>query len=326
MDDEIRFYVEHAGRVTGPVTDDELRDSLRDGRVDPGARVRLAGSDLWTSPRAFATFARRPGSSGTPPPGAPVDVADELPPELDAAPRALRDMLLFWVHEGAHTFGPLTGEQLRRGYESGHYRSAFASLIDAAPWYPVSLIVAAHDPAEPSISGARAWSAPIVGAREPSVAPEVTTRRPEQLAIYLGAAAPGHEGRTPRDPARAADVAVPAVSNAIVRCSVCLERIAAGLAVCPECGEPVTAPSPSGPGSIPDDSPDASWLRMHWRPLVTMGAMAALVCTGIALRYLAPGRFLPSRIHAKPAGAALTPAACSSPCWNGEACEIGRCV
>lgn len=135
--------------------------------------------------------------------------------------------------------------------------------------------------------------------------------RAEQHAIYLGAAA-----EPPPEP--------------LIPCPVCLERVAASLVVCPECGEPTTAgpPSTGAPPSIPDDLPGQSWLAMHWRPLVTMGAMAALVCTGIALRYLAPGRFLPPRLGgAKTAAAGAVPAtACAAGCWNGEACQQGRCV
>ena len=43
MDQEIRFYIERAGNVAGPITDDALRDALRDGRLEAGTRVRLAG-------------------------------------------------------------------------------------------------------------------------------------------------------------------------------------------------------------------------------------------------------------------------------------------
>jgi DNA-binding beta-propeller fold protein YncE len=133
--------------------------------------------------------------------------------------------------------------------------------------------------------------------------------------IYLGAAA-----------------APPSASS---RCPVCLERVAPDLATCPECGEPLQAGPPStGPLSIPDDQPGDSWLKLHWRPIVTMGAMAALVCTGIALRSLAPGRFLtPPHASGKAAAAAPSPA-CSTPCWTGEACQVtagstppaGKCV
>ncbi|WP_437830676.1 YncE family protein [Sorangium sp. So ce1153] len=114
----------------------------------------------------------------------------------------------------------------------------------------------------------------------------------------------------------------PSASEAI--CPVCLERITAGVALCPECREPTDAPKRSVRApSVPDAPPDASWLSLHWRPLVTLGAILALISTGGALRYLAPGRFSPSR-----AASPVPPPApvCGAPCWSGEACQLGRCV
>ncbi|WP_438016215.1 hypothetical protein WMF18_36030 [Sorangium sp. So ce315] len=108
-------------------------------------------------------------------------------------------------------------------------------------------------------------------------------------------------------------------------CPVCLEHIAAGVAICPECGEPTDPPRRSvrAPPSIPDAPPDASWLSLHWRPLVTIGAILGLISTGGALRYLAPHRFSPSR-----AATAVPPPTpvCGAPCWSGESCQVGRCV
>lgn len=112
-------------------------------------------------------------------------------------------------------------------------------------------------------------------------------------------------------------------------CPVCCERIPANVRTCPECGEPTDlgslAPSTARPMSIADDPPGASWLAMHWRPLVTLGAMAALVCTGILLRYLAPGRMMPPVAKTR-ARAAAASATCPSACWTGETCQLGRCV
>ncbi len=62
---------------------------------------------------------------------------------------------------------------------------------------------------------------------------------------------------------------------------------------------------------------------MHWRPLATIGAITALVCAGIVLRYLAPDRFLTSKALSSPA--AVAPA-CPKPCWSSEACQLGQCV
>ncbi|WP_437315715.1 YncE family protein [Sorangium sp. So ce385] len=107
-------------------------------------------------------------------------------------------------------------------------------------------------------------------------------------------------------------------------CPVCLERIAAGVALCPECGEPTDGSKrPVRAPSVPDAPPDASWLSLHWRPLVTIGAILGLISTGGALRYLAPHRFAPSR-----AASAVPPPApvCGAPCWSGESCQLGRCV
>ncbi|WP_437732648.1 YncE family protein [Sorangium sp. So ce1335] len=114
----------------------------------------------------------------------------------------------------------------------------------------------------------------------------------------------------------------PSAGEAI--CPVCLERIAAGVALCPECGEPTDPPKASVRApSIPDAPPDASWLSLHWRPLVTIGAILGLISTGGALRYLAPHRFSPSR-----AATAVPPPTpvCGAPCWSGESCQLGRCV
>lgn len=111
----------------------------------------------------------------------------------------------------------------------------------------------------------------------------------------------------------------------VVRCPICLELVRAGLDPCPECGESTDAVvMPARLPPIAGDPPDASWLRLHWRPLVTMGAIGALIGSGMALRYLAPDRFAPSR-RAASAPATAVPM-CGAPCWSGEACQLGRCV
>ncbi|MBW2524097.1 MAG: hypothetical protein JRI23_07975 [Deltaproteobacteria bacterium] len=121
-----------------------------------------------------------------------------------------------------------------------------------------------------------------------------------------------------------------------ITCAICLERIPAASPLCPECGEPpIPAPRSmrppavsASPGprsmapSIADDPPDAGWLRLHWRPLVTMGVIGSLIATGIALRHLAPDRYRPPKHISPPPAAAV----CDNPCWHGEACQVGRCV
>jgi len=109
-----------------------------------------------------------------------------------------------------------------------------------------------------------------------------------------------------------------------LRCPTCLEPIPLDADPCPECGEAIAPPvSSNGMPSIPDDPPNATWLTMHWRPLVTLGTIMSLLFTGVVLRYLAPDRFSPSRATS----AAQPPVpTCPSPCWSGEACQFGRCV
>jgi hypothetical protein len=316
MDDELRFYIDRRGKVTGPVTDDVVREALRDGKLAADARVRLAGSELWVSPRAFATLSRIPSAGPATLPSPPAAVAADLPADLAAAPQTLRDLLLFWLHEGDLVFGPLSGERIRLGVESGQYRDAAVLLVDGDAWHRASLLATRRDPS--TVPGEQYE-------REPSITGDAGTASRRALAPPLA-----------RAPQRAMYTVSPASSPApTVRCPVCLERIPGGLLLCPECGEAAAAvssgappPSISGPPSIPDALPGQSALALHWRPIVTVGAITALVCTGVALRHLAPGRFAPPpKATARPAAAAApATAACSAACWNGEACQAGHCV
>lgn len=116
------------------------------------------------------------------------------------------------------------------------------------------------------------------------------------------------------------------------RCSVCLEIVPSVGKTCPECGEPFGAADAMPPSSSSAPwsgvSPSlrepegAGWLRLHWRPLVTVGAVTALICTGIALRHLAPDRNVPTRAATAQAKVPV----CQPSCWNGEACTVGQCV
>lgn len=281
MDEHLRFYIEQDGRTLGPFTDDEVRHALMQGSVTIEARARIAGGSFAAPVLAWAALAgRRSLLSLPPPPDASSPRPSKLPPELASLPSAVLDILLFCLHEGGQTFGPLTGEQMRRAHGVGRYHNASASLVGSGAWYPVGLLL---DPA--------GWQSPT-----PRV-PELTTR-----------------------------------------CAACRELIPLGIETCPECDEPTRGSlydaasaagsssrnsMGSGSPSIPDDMPGASWLKMHWRPLVTIGAIASLVCAGVVLRYLAPGRFSTPRAISAPA--AVAPA-CSTACWNGEACQLGNCV
>jgi hypothetical protein len=336
--DEIRFFIERRGKVTGPVTDDDVRDALRDGTLDAHARVRLAGTDLWASPRAFLALAKSPGA-GTPAlPVYPGAIARELSAELGATPQAVRDVLMFWVAEAELVFGPLSGEQLRASLEAGHHRDAAVMLVDDRAWVRATLALPPR--AASSIS---AVVAAVESVREPSLpgaaAKQGSTEDEREVASTRAAEAPrppipSAPRSRPRSIVLGAGAGNPAAlssASAPSRCAICLERIAPGLATCPECGEATLAtaapPSTSGAPSIPDDIPGQGVLAMHWRPIVTLGAIASLVCTGIALRYLAPGRMVtPPRAASRPAAATSTAAGCSTPCWNGEACQAARCA
>jgi DNA-binding beta-propeller fold protein YncE len=164
------------------------------------------------------------------------------------------------------------------------------------------------------------------------------TMRPSELATHQDAAPSPAEASTPspaETEAAAAAANLPRVivrEATTVRCTVCLEVVPAAGAACPECGETFGAsdaspPSSGGPWSgLPASlrAPEnASWLRLHWRPIVTVGMVTALICTGVALRELAPDR------HAPAAAASVKQAqmpVCQPACWNGEACTVGQCV
>jgi DNA-binding beta-propeller fold protein YncE len=111
------------------------------------------------------------------------------------------------------------------------------------------------------------------------------------------------------------------------RCGICLEWIPADAQECPECGE---APA-SVASAVLSNRPASSkakrrsawrWLGLHWRPLLTIGALTSVVASGVALRYLAPNRYMPPQKMNRPAAAP----ACDISCWHGEACQMGRCV
>lgn len=108
------------------------------------------------------------------------------------------------------------------------------------------------------------------------------------------------------------------------RCPVCRELIQTDGDVCPACDEPLAAP-PASRGSFHEEPEGASWLRLHWRPIVTFGAFASLILAGITLRFVAPERFKPEIDGPAPAGLPPKPA-CESACWTGEACQESQCT
>lgn len=307
MRDDLHFYLERDGRVTGPVTDDRVRDALRAGKLGPKVKARLEGSDLFVSPRAFATLARGPDSMRIAQPAVPTSVAWDLPSDLASTPAAILDVLLFWVHEGTLTYGPLTGAQIRHRLEMRQNLHAAAVLVDRADWFKATCL------------GPSAVAAVVPTFPPPSDSDRGALSSPSP-ALYFG------------DPATAAS-ALPSASQSApitqsLRCPICLESIPPALALCPECGEAATAaaPSPVSPSSIPDDTAGKSWPILHWRPLLIMGVLFGVVFSGLTLRTLAPNRVLPPRPSAKAAPASAASPPCASVCWSGESCESGHCV
>ena len=127
-----------------------------------------------------------------------------------------------------------------------------------------------------------------------------------------------------------AAISTAAVELRMARCPTCLELVLAQSSICPECDEPMDAPSQgrsSRAGSVPDEPPGASFLRLHWRPILAFSAILSLILAGITLRFLAPGRLKAAEARASSATSPVVPrAACDSACWSGEACQEGVCA
>lgn len=269
--DDLRFYVDDGGRPIGPRTDDELREALRTGALDPDRRLRCADAPLWLPARAWATLAVE-SEAPSAPSAAELERASASPDLLCAATELL-DCVLFFVLEDGAVRGPLPGAKIRPSVEGGRMRTAHLAPAGTADW------VLARKLFDRTQSEARAVSA--------ASSPDLPT----------------------------------------MRCPTCLELVQATEELCPECEEPLdgstAAPSTVRPGSIPDDPEGASFLAMHWRPLVAFGAIFGLLFVGVALRFLAPGRFA----QEPPVTRMGAPApACESSCWVGEACQVGECV
>ncbi|MBI4954056.1 MAG: hypothetical protein HY908_18680 [Myxococcales bacterium] len=138
------------------------------------------------------------------------------------------------------------------------------------------------------------------------------------------AALPGGDSWFPVEELASAREAVP-TPPPLVNCETCLEVIPYESHACPHCGEDPRGPlSSARPGTLPEPEPDPGFLRLHWRPMVTLTVLGTIIGLGIVLRHLAPNRFTPPAPHEEAAAAAA--AVCDTPCWNGEACELGHCV
>lgn len=314
VDDEIWFYVEGGELGEGPFTDDEVRDALRDERLDPSVSVRLQGHELSVPAHAWATFSRQRTLASLPPPPPPEGARSTLVSALRATPPTVRDMLLWCVRERELTSGPFTGAEVRRLLASGRFRSAVVAIVDTLDWYPVRLVFNAQ--AEPVARSSRS----AAHDRGPESAP----------SSHPGSGSPSAPHALPRDRVELPGLVTPRrdVRDALARCPTCLETVPRSAEVCPQCDEPIGELAPSStsrPSSLPPNGREPTWFGMHWRPVVTLGAIALLMCSGIALRYLAPNRFLPERaLTARPAPHMA--AACTPACWPGEACAVNKCV
>lgn len=269
--EDLRFYVQpEPGRVVGPLSDDELRDALKNGRFVPDAPVRLGDASLWLPARSWAALAVPLGN----PPAGPTDDRPGVSPDLMLAPAEVLDLVRFFIADRAGIAfvvgGAKLGRALRDEVQGGSLRTAYVAPVGTSDW-----VLARRLFDRTLTEGALALL--------PGSSPELKTQR----------------------------------------CSICREQVPADAEVCPECDEPLGVPASRG--SFHDEPEDASWLRLHWRPLVTFGAFASLVFAGITLRYVAPQRFAPEVELAAPAGKAQKPA-CDSVCWTGEACQESACT
>lgn len=271
----LRFYVQvAAGKIAGPLSDDELRDGIRDGRFSDSVRVRVGAAHLWLPAAAWAALALPPGDL----PAAPseeVKSSRSISPDLLLAPGEVLDMVRYIVLEHDQVFGPMPGRVLRDGVQGGRYRRAFIAPVGTDEW----------------VAAAKLFD------------------------------------RTLSDSARAV-IAESSPELKTVRCPICRESITESATVCPECDEAISpaSMSPSSRASYGDEPEGASWLRMHWRPLVAFAGIIGLIMTGITLRFLAPGRFAPGP---RPAAMSEPPPliqTCNATCWSGEACQQNECV
>jgi DNA-binding beta-propeller fold protein YncE len=300
----IRFYARSSTRddaerdVWGPCTVDAVQAQLDAGQLEPLDELRRDVSGLWAPIVAWTAFDLEPVA-----PARARTQRGEAPTELVRAFLDEGDLLRWWWHDGERIRGPFDGAELRRVLDGGRTSTANATagargresspgagggavcLVGRDAWWPARTFTSVP---------------PLLHAAE---------RQPDSLPVE----AYGQE--------------------AAVRCAVCCELVPAESALCPDCGEPVGGPEGMDPPSVDlvassraagslDATARASWLRLHWRPVTTIGVIGCLIGTGIALRHLAPERYMPPR-RINPAPAA---GVCESACWHGEACQMGQCV
>ncbi|MBL9022863.1 MAG: hypothetical protein JNL21_11745 [Myxococcales bacterium] len=271
--------------------------------------------------------------------------------------------LRFYVQpEPGRVIGPMSDDELREALRAARYApDVRVRLSDAPPWLPArawaALALGSIEPppmpegeptASPDLSLAPAEVLDLVrfhvADREVKGGKAEVRHRSPQLGSALREAALGGGLRTtwvaPVGTAdwvlarklfdrtltegAAASLAGSAPDLKTQRCPICRELIQTDGDICPACDEPLAAP-PASRGSFHEEPEGASWLRLHWRPIVTFGAFASLILAGITLRYVAPQRFAPEIDSRAPAGLPAKPT-CESVCWTGEACQDSVCT
>lgn len=131
----LRFFVQPApGRIAGPLSDDDLRDALREGRYEPDVRVRCAAAPLWLPASAWAALGLVAPPNPPPPPIGEEERA--VSPDMLLAPSEVIDAVRFVIAEHGQSFGPLPGKVVRDGFEGGKYRAARVSPVGTEDWLP----------------------------------------------------------------------------------------------------------------------------------------------------------------------------------------------
>jgi hypothetical protein len=288
-----------AGAPLG-VTD--VRAALRSGSLSARTLLRLDGTSLVLPAASFVAFGTTAEVRTLAAPSS-RSLSRGLTPGLASAPARARDALLWMVAERGTVFGPVPGHRLRAEVAEGRHGAAVVAVLHGSAWFPIGLVWGDEPPSErPSELHKHGEAQPASPASPPGSAADA-----QPSAASLG----GAPRRTPQS---------------LARCPFCLESHAEGVERCPHCHEPpvhALAEVHGAPSSF-DEPPGASWLTLHWRPLVTVTTIWAVLCAGFVLRSLAPSAVAPAP---KAGGAApkLEPE-CATACWAGESCELGVCV